>query len=442
MPKNDHSPLTQICDTVTVMQIQDNAKKVIIVGGGFAGLRAAKILGSRSEVSVEIFDKKNHHLFQPLLYQVAMAGLNPSEISSPIRSEISKHANIRVVLGEIEKVDIPGKRVKSPFGWHEYDYLILATGTKTSYFGKSNWEEFAPGLKSLEDAIEVRRRVLWAFEQAEASVDPEIRKQFLTFIVVGGGPTGVELAGALGEISKYTLAKDFRNIDPARTRIILIESGPRILSSFPDSLSQRAARDLEALGIQIWYNSPVSNINERGIQVGDQILLGKTVLWAAGIQQTMLTQSLPTEKSRSGQVKVRHDLSLPSAPEIFVLGDMAFVDDDRFPAGLPGIAPVALQQGQHAAENILAELNGHPRKPFRYLDKGSLATIGRHRAVAQIGSFRLQGALAWWLWLGIHIFYLIGFKNRIFVFLQWAWQYFSYRRGARIILQRNKPPCS
>lgn len=414
-----------------------SAKRVVIVGGGFAGLRVARELAGERGVEVLLLDQRNHHLFQPLLYQVAMAGLSPAEIAAPIRSLLSRQRNARVLRAEVTDVDLEAREVVTAEGArHGYDRLVLACGARHAYFGHEEWEPFAPGLKTLEQATEIRRRVLDAYEEAEKEEDAERRRALLTFVVVGGGPTGVELAGALGEMSRFTLARDFRRIDPKSSRVILVEAGPRILPSFPASLASRAVRDLESLGVQVWTDSPVTKIDEDGVEVGDERLRCRTKVWAAGVEPSPLSRKLGAELDRQGRVKVAPDLSLPGHPEVFVLGDQARLEGpDGDP--LPGVAPVALQQGDHVARQLRRELAGKPREPFRYRDKGQLATIGRSRAVLEIGRLRMAGLVAWLVWLVVHIYFLVGFKNRLFVVLQWAWAYGRFRRGARLIVGKE-----
>ena len=411
-------------------------KRVVIVGSGFAGLNAAKRLARSREVEITVVDRRNYHLFQPLLYQVAMAGLSPAEIAAPIRTLLRRHRSVTVIQGDVRAIDATGRRVICDFGELAYDYAIVATGAQHAYFGNERWEHFAPGLKTLEQATEIRRRVLTAFERAERESDPELRKPWLTFVIVGGGPTGVELAGAIGEMSRFTLARDFRHIDPKLTRVMLVEAGPRILPSFDSAMASRAARDLETLGVQIWVDSKVTDIDESGVQIGAERIRTATVLWAAGVRASDLGASLGAERDAQGRVKVTPELTVPGHPELFVLGDLAHAVD----AGgrsLPGVAPVALQQGRYAARTILTDLHGHPRAPFAYLDKGQMATIGRSRAVVQTGSLRIGGSLAWLVWLVIHIYYLSGFKNRLFVLIQWAWSYLTFARGARLIVGKH-----
>ncbi len=417
--------------------VSEQPKRVVIVGAGFAGLNAARALRGRTEVELWVVDRRNHHLFQPLLYQVAMAGLSPAEIAVPIRTLLSGDPHLSVIQGEVRGVDLGARRVTGEgFAPLEYDYLVLATGVQHAYFGHEAWERFAPGLKTLEQATEIRRRVLTAFELAERETDAERRRRALTFVIVGGGPTGVELAGALGEMSRFTLAKDFHNIDPKLTRVILIEAGPRILPSFVPQLASRATRDLETLGVQVWTNSRVTAVDAAGVQVGEERIGTSTVLWAAGVQASSLGLLDSARCDAQGRVMVAADLSLPGHPEVFVLGDLAHaLGPDGRP--LPGIAPVALQQGRYVARTILGELRGRPRAPFAYRDKGQMATIGRSRAIAQLRHLRLTGWIAWLAWLTIHIYYLSGFKNRLFVLIQWAWSYLTFSRGARLIVQKT-----
>ncbi len=417
-------------------------------------MAVAKGLGGRRGVAVTLIDRRNHHLFQPLLYQVAMAGLSPAEIAAPIRGLLSKYENIQVLQGEVEGVDLVARRVQSSIGELPYDTLILAAGATHAYFGREEWEPFAPGLKTLEQATEIRRRVLEAFEAAELESDPTARRAMLTFVVVGGGPTGVELAGALGEMSRFTLARDFRHIDPTLARVILIEAGDRILASFSEASSSRATRDLERLGVQVWTGSRVSEVDAEGVRVDEERLSARTVLWAAGVHASDIGGAMhgargndagtdagedasEVKLDRQGRVHVGADLTLPGHPEVYVLGDQAHVEgEDKKP--LPGVAPVAMQQGRWVAKRISAELAGKtPATAFRYVDKGQMATIGRSRAVLEVGRRRIGGMVAWLGWLFVHIYYLSGFKNRLFVLFSWAWSYFSFARGARLIVQKS-----
>lgn len=411
-------------------------KHVIIVGGGFAGLKAAKTLGNKKGVRVTLVDRTNHHLFQPLLYQVAMAALSPADIAGPIRHILARYKNITVLQDEVTDVRMAEQRIITPRGSLDYDYLILACGSRHSYFGNEEWEEFAPGLKTIEQATEIRRRVLTGYEAAEREQDPHNQRRHLTFAIVGGGPTGVELAGAIGEMSRFTLARDFRNIDPKLTRIILIEAGPRILPSFSEKLAGRATRDLEKLGVQVWANSMVTNIDATGVQIDKERVECATVLWAAGIRPSALNALLGMELDKQGRVIVEPDLSVAGHPEVFVAGDQV-----HFAHGLtnplPGIAPVALQQGHWIAKNILQDMQGAVSRPFHYFDKGQLATIGRSRAVLELGKLQLSGFFAWVAWLVIHIYYLIGFQNRVFVAMNWAWSFLNFRRGARLIIGKE-----
>ena len=405
--------------------------RVAIVGSGFAGLNAAKAL-SGAEVEVVIIDRRNFHLFQPLLYQVAAAALNPSDIAYPIRSVFRRQQNVRrVLLGEAVGFDLD-RRVVMLDGGDEvsYDYLLVATGATHSYFGHNEWSELAPGLKTVEDALEIRRRVLSAFEAAEK--DPDDASFWLTFVVVGAGPTGVELAGALIEIAVHSLGQEFDIIDPTSARVVLVEGDDRVLPPYSPSLSASASRQLETLGVEVRTHALVEEIDERGVRLsnGDRIEAG-TVIWAAGVEASPLGEMLGVEVDRSGRVLVEGDLSLPDRSEVFVAGDLAAVE------GVPGVAPAAMQMGRHVGRMIRADLEGRPRRPFRYRDKGSLATIGRARGVADIKGFRFSGLFAWAAWLAIHIFYLIGFRNRFFVLASWAWHYLTFRRGARIITGKS-----
>lgn len=409
-----------------------NKTKVVIVGAGFAGLNAAKALARTRDVEVTIVDRRNFHLFQPLLYQVATAGLNPADIASPIRSILSRQRNARVLHGEVVGVDFERRVVSASFGELQYDYLLLACGADHSYFGNEDWRSFAPGLKTIEEATDIRQRILSAYEQAETESDSARRRQLLTFVVVGGGPTGVEMAGAIGEMSRFTLARDFRSIDAKSTRIFLIEAGPRILSAFPKELSDRAARDLESLGVQIWTSSPVRRIDAGGVEVDEERIAASTVIWAAGVKASGLGTQLGLSADQQGRVMVNDDLSIEGHPEVFVAGDQAHAEWEG--EALPGVAPVAQQQGRYLGRLIRGELQGRPRVPFKYRDKGIMATIGRNRAVVASGKWKFSGWLAWLAWLVVHIFFLTGFRNRIFVFLNWVWCWLTYRRGARLIV--------
>lgn len=416
-------------------------KRVVIVGGGFAGLNCARLLARHRDIELTLIDRRNHHLFQPLLYQVAMAGLSPADIAIPIRSLLARHENARVVqatVTNIQKNDSSsGGAVVADEREYPFDYLLLAAGAQHAYFGHEAWEPRAPGLKSLEQATEIRRRVLGAFERAETTVDPDERRAELTFVVVGGGPTGVELAGAIGEMSRFTLSRDFRSIDPKLTRVMLIEAGPRILPSFPPALSAHATRDLERLGVQVWTGSRVTNITDSGVELSGEKLHAKTVLWAAGVQASSTSRLLDVPLDRAGRVVVGPDLSIPEHPAIFVAGDQAAFTPEGSDRTLPGVATVALQQGRFVARTIVRDRPGQTRETFRYLDKGQMATIGRRRAILESHGLQLTGATAWWAWLFVHIYYLSGFRNRIFVLLSWAWSYLTFARGARLIVSKD-----
>lgn len=406
--------------------------RVVIVGGGFGGLEVARALAGE-DVLVTLIDRRNHHLFQPLLYQVATASLSPADIAAPIRAILRQQANLRVLLAQVERIDPVVREVHVEGEAIAYDYLILATGVSHSYFGHDEWARLAPGLKSLEDALEIRRRILLAFEAAERSRDEAERDRQLSFVVVGGGPTGVELAGALAEISRHSLARDFDSIDPAEARIYLLEAGPRLLSTFAEKLATRATEDLQRLGVTVRTGAMVTGIDATGVTVGEaDHIPAATVLWGAGVRAEPLAASLRVPLDRAGRVQVRPDLSVAEYPEILVIGDLAALagQDGR---QLPGVAPVAQQQGRLAAANILARIAGEPPAEFRYRDRGNMATIGRNHAIAEIGPLKLTGFLAWSAWLFVHIVNLIGFRNRLIVMTQWLWSYLTYQRGARLI---------
>ena len=404
---------------------------VLIVGAGFGGLYAAKALNN-APVRITVIDRRNHHLFQPLLYQVATAGLSPGDIAYPIRGVLGRQQNVRVLLAEAVGVDLASRKVKLRDGELSYDYLILAPGVRHAYFGHNDWEKWAPGLKTLEDALEIRRRILLAFEKAEREPDETRRRELLTFAVVGGGPTGVELAGAIAEVSRRVMVRDFRAIDPREARIVLIEGGPRILPAYPEDLSMKAEAQLKRIGVEVWKGSVVTSVDASGVVVAGQKLRSATTLWAAGVEASRLARSLGVELDRAGRVIVAPDLTVPGHPEMFVIGDLAALRDKEGKP-LPGVAPVAIQQGRHAARNILRASRGLPPEPFHYLDRGSLATIGRAAAVADFGWIKFSGFFAWLSWLFIHIFFLIGFRNRFIVMFEWAWAYFTYQRAARLI---------
>ncbi len=410
--------------------------KVVVIGGGFAGVSAIQQLAHSSLVEVLLIDRRNYHLFQPLLYQVAMAGLSPADISVPLRTLFSKNKNVNINLSEVEDVDVEKSQVRFDNKWTPYDYLILACGAKHAYFGNEKWEEVAPGLKNIEQALEIRRRVLIAFEHAEKETDPVKQKAYLTFVVVGGGPTGVELAGAISEMARHTLMKDFKKADLKNTSVILVEAGPRLLAGFPEALSDRAAKDLCKMGVDVRLNTRASALTQNGLHLGDTSCSASTIIWAAGVQAASLTSKLPVEKDKIGRAIVSEDLSLPTHKNVFVAGDQAHLKDSQGKI-LPGIAPVAIQQGRHAAEMILRDQKGKSRLPFRYHDKGIMATIGRSKAVASTAGLQFGGWIAWLAWAFIHVIYLIRFRNRFFVFLQWTWSYFTFGRGARLITHRT-----
>ncbi len=415
---------------------------VVIVGGGFGGLYAARML-RRGSVRVTVVDRRNHHLFQPLLYQVAMAALSAGDIAYPIRSILRRQRNTRVLLGEVKAVDLARKGLRFADGARlGYDHLILATGVSHSYFGHDEWAPDAPGLKSLEDALEVRKRILLAFEEAERETDAMERKAQLTFVIVGAGPTGVELAGALAEIARQVLVSDFRQIDPREARIVLVEAGPRVLPPFPEVLSEKAKRALERLGVEVRTGDPVTALDACGVGLGRERIDARTVLWAAGVVASPLARTLGVPLDCAGRVIVEPDLTVPGHSEVSVVGDLAaFLHQTGDP--LPGVAPAAIQQGRHAAKNVLRRIAGRPALPFRYVDKGNLATIGKAKAVADFGFVRVSGLLAWLLWLGVHILFLIGFRNRVIVLFEWAWAYFTSQRGARLITgPLDRPGCA
>jgi NADH dehydrogenase len=415
--------------------------RVVIVGGGFGGLRAAKAF-ARAPVDVIVLDRKNHHVFQPLLYQVAAAALSPSDIASPIRWILRRQSNVRVWLREVRRID-PNRRVvevDGDPGEIAYDYLIVAAGATHSYFGHDDWRRHAPGLKTLEDALDIRAKVLSAFELAEIESDPAAQRRLLTFVVVGGGPTGVELAGALAEISRHALVHDFRSIDPETARIVLIEGGAAVLQAYPEPLPGFARRALERLGVSVWTGSAVTHIEAGAVHVAGDAIQAGTILWAAGVAASPLGTSLGAPLDRAGRVQVLDDLTIPDHPEVYVIGDLAtFVTPDG--SALPGVAQVALQQGAHAARNILATMAGRPSTPFAYRFYGNMATIGRNSAIGDFGWLRLKGYPAWLAWLFIHIVQLIGFRNRASVLLQWAASYLTYQRSVRLITE-HEPPAS
>ena len=415
---------------------------VIIVGAGFGGLEAAKKLSCK-DVRVTVIDRTNYHLFQPLLYQVATAALSPADIAAPVRAVLSKCKNVAVILAEVQSVDVEAKKVKTVDLEIDYDYLILATGARHSYFGHNEWEILAPGLKSLEDAIELRRRILMAFEYAEKITNEAARRAAMNFVIIGGGPTGVELAGAIAEISRHTLARDFRHIDPSQARVILIEGEPRLLAAYPPDLSESACKQLVDLGVEVRTSTRATNLTEAGVQIGDEFIPCRVKIWAAGNNASFVGKTLGIPVDRVGRVIVNDDLTIPGHPEVQVIGDLAnFPHQTGEP--LPGISPVAMQQGRHAARNVLAMIKGRNPQRFHYWDKGTMATIGRNKAVADLKLMHLSGRLAWLAWLFVHIVFLVGFRNRLLVLFQWAWAYFTFDKGARLITRNfqseQRPP--
>ncbi len=415
--------------------------RVVIIGGGFGGILAARSL-KRANVDITLIDRTNHHTFQPLLYQVATAALAPSDITAPIRWILRSQKNTEVLMAEAREIDTSRRVVRIDDELRElpYDYLIVAPGSRHSYFGHDEWEPYAPGLKAVEDASEIRRRFLLAYEIAEKTEDPKARDEYVTFVIVGGGPTGVELAGAIPFIAKKALASEFRRVDTHRTRVVLVEAGPRILPSFPEDLAAHAARDLTDLGVEVRVNSFVTKVEPDGVRVGEEKVRARTAFWAAGNKASPLGGLLGCPMDNAGRVKVNPDLSVPGHPEIFAIGDLAtFSQDGRL---VPWVAPAAMQQGRFAAKSIIRDLRRQPREKFHYFNKGDLATIGRSRAIADFGRVKFTGRLAWFLWLFVHIMYLVGFRNRIVVFIEWAYAYFTYQAGVRLItdVERYKPP--
>ena len=409
-------------------------KKVVIIGAGFGGLTASKNLAD-TEFDVIIIDRTNHHLFQPLLYQVATAALSPSDIAVPIRSLLSGYKNITVILDEVVSIDksVHSVMLKNSKSVLQFDYLIVAVGARHSYFGRHDWEQIAPGLKTLTDALVIREKIIEALEMAEKENDVELMKKYLTFVIVGGGPTGVELAGAIAEIAKETMIKDYKNFKPQDTKVILIEAADRILPSFYKKLSEQAKDDLEHMGVEVKLHTKVENINEEGVFTNNGFISSKTIIWAAGNQASLLLKSLNTEIDRVGRVIVNKDCSLPNHPEIFIIGDAAHFEDDNGNV-LPGVAQVAIQQGKFVSEIIKNEIPFERRPKFKYIDKGTMATIGKAKAVAEIKGFKLTGLIAWLTWSIVHIFFLIGFRNRFRVMIEWIWHYITKKHGTRLIV--------
>src|SRR3954466_10973005 len=419
-----------------------NKPRVIIVGAGFGGLEAAKKLACE-DVSLTVIDRTNYHLFQPLLYQVATAALSPADIAAPVRAILSKCRNVEVILAEVESVDVEARKVKTTDSIFDYDYLILATGARHSYFGHNEWEKLAPGLKSLEDAVELRRRILLAFEYAEKTPDEAARKAAMTFVIIGGGPTGVEMAGAIAEIARYTLAKDFRHIDPSQARVILIEHSKCVLAAFPSELQESAMKQLSDLGVEVRTGAKATDLSEQGLRVGDEFIPCRVKIWAAGNNASFVGKSLGVPVDKVGRVMVNPDLTIPDHPEVMVIGDLAnFPHQGGHP--LPGVSPVAMQQGRHAARNILSMIEGQKPQRFWYWDKGSMATIGRNRAVADLRFIHLSRLPAWLAWPFVHVIFLVGFRNRLAVLFQWAWAYVTFNKGARLITRNfqaeQRPP--
>lgn len=412
--------------------LKREAPHVVIIGCGFGGLAAARAL-SGNEVRVTMIDRTNHHLFQPLLYQVATAGLAAPDIAAPVRALLSRQANATVWLAKVERIDVEKRQVVADGRRLDYDYLILAAGMRHGYFGHDAWATVAPGLKTLGEALDIRRRVLRAFEAAEIEPSLEERRAWTTFVVIGGGPTGVELAGALAEIAGRTLTNDFRHFDPATTRVVLVEAGPRLLPTFDPKLSAHAEEELRELGIDVRTGVAVSELCSEFVQIGEERVRARTVLWAAGVRASELAADLGVAVDKAGRIWVDNDLSVPERPEVFVIGDLIAKTQDGKP--LPGVAQLALQSGRRAARNILCSVRGEPRMPFVYRDKGSMATIGRNRAVAEIGRFRFSGVIAWWLWLTVHLMGLVEFRRRLAVLFEWAWAYVSWQRSSRVILE-------
>lgn len=404
---------------------------VLILGGGFGGLWATRALAS-APVRVTLVDRTNHHLFQPLLYQVAMAGLSAPDIAAPLRHILRRQRNVTVRMDEAREIDVEAHRVTLANGALDYDYLVVATGARHAYFGHDDWAPFAPGLKTLDDAVLIRRRMLEAFESAERESDPQRRAEWLNFVIIGGGPTGVELAGTLAEIAHHTLPREFRDSDPRSARIHLIEAGPRVLASMPEALSAKARIQLERLGVSVSTGDAVTGIDEGGVTLGERRIAARTVLWAAGVAASRLGAQLGAERDRAGRVKVEPDLSLREHPEVFVIGDLASVMQAGVP--VPGIAPAAKQMGAFVAQAIRARTANRSPAAFRYRDYGNLATVGRMAAVVDVHGLRISGAVAWLFWLIAHIFFLIGFRNRLIVMIDWTWSYFTYQRNARIII--------
>lgn len=405
--------------------------RVVIIGAGFGGLAVAKALGGEA-VQVTVLDRENHHLFQPLLYQVATAGLSPANIAQPVRSILRRHENVEVLMADVAGFNLEKKLVLAGERSIPFDYLVVATGARHSYFGHPEWEQFAPGLKTLEDALDIRRRLLLAFEKAEVETDPVERERLLTFVIVGAGPTGVEMAGAISEIARETMLRDFRHIDPREAKVILLDAAPRVLPVFDEDLSKKAENQLDALNVKVSLGVSVQGINEEGVSTSTGFIHARTVVWAAGNAASPLVRALPGTFDRAGRIQVTETLNLAEAPHVYVIGDTALcLGKDNKP--LPGVSPVAMQQGACVAKNILAQLEGRPLKKFDYWDRGSMATIGRHRAVADVHFAKFSGLPAWLAWVFVHLIFLMNFRSRVSVFLIWVWSYFTRGQGARLI---------
>lgn len=416
-------------------------KEIVVLGAGFGGLTFCQHFNNPA-AHITLVDRQNHHLFQPLLYQVATAGLSPAEIAQPVRSILADQPNVTVLLDEVDGFDLAAKKVQLGHRTLAYDYLVLALGGVTSYFGHPEWEPLAPGLKSIDDALRIRRQILLAFEQAEWETDPAKLKQLLTIVVIGGGPTGVELAGAFAELARHVLRKDFRHIDSSQARVILLEGSDRVLGHLAPELSGSAERQLEALGVEVRTGTRVTDIREDGIQIGTEFIPAANKIWAAGVSASPLTAKLGVPLDRAGRIKVEVDLSVPGHPEVFAVGDIVTISDPRTGHPVPGVSPAAMQMARHVADEINGELDSgeahRAHEPFRYWDKGTMATIGRSAAVAAVGPFQFSGLLAWLSWLFVHLIFLIGFKNKITVILQWMYSYLTYKRGARLITGTDK----
>ncbi len=421
------------------MMLKKEPARVVIVGGGFGGLAVARALNVPG-VQVTVIDRTNHHLFQPLLYQVATAALSAPDVSAPIRRLLARQRNATVLMARVQRIDVEKKRVLADGHGIDYDYLVLATGMRHAYFGNDRWATHAPGLKTIGEALDTRRRILRAFEAAEMETSAEARRAWTTFVVIGGGPTGVEMAGALAEIAGRTLAGDFRRFDPRTTRVVLIEAGPRILSTFPEELSQKAQEQLESLGVEVRTGTAVTDLGADYVEIGSEAIATRTIVWAAGVRASELTADLGVPLDRVGRVWVEEDLSVPDRPTVFVVGDLIAKTQNNRP--LPGVAPLAVQSGRHVAKNILLSLADKPRQSFRYVDKGSMATIGRNRAIAQLGRFGFSGFVAWWLWLMVHVLSLVEFRRRLAVLIEWAFAYFTWQRRSRVILEVPGEPAT